>query len=427
VRAGGISQTSLHYTGQRRDETGLLYYHARYYDPALGRFLSADTIVPEVGALAVTPSDSTAAELFDDGGKMSGSANPQELNRYSYANNNPIRYNDPTGHCPFCLAAAGGAAWGAGWSYGSQVWSNYRSGSGWSSFSRNISWRQVGAGVAWGAAGGAFGWGAAAVARRAVGYAAPRASAWISRGGSSCAFNSFSAETPVATPDGPKPISEVELGDQVLAYYEPLAATGSYTVTGLISHQDPVITHLTIAGERLETTPEHAFYTEERRWVPAQDLQVGMHIWRADGTMGRVQSVLQVQQRQRMYNLSVAQAHTFFVGDGAWLVHNCAMRNPGGRLGGMTHRQKVAAVANNIRSRGLVPRQEYYIRTPGASKRGRFVDVAALNPFTGRPVEFHQVGRRILGNKFIPVARERRALRDIRRYTGIRPRFHAYN
>lgn len=26
---------------------------------------------------------------------------------------------------------------------------------------------------------------------------------------------------------------------------------------------------------------------------------------------------------QRMYNLTVAEAHTFFVGDGQWLVHNC--------------------------------------------------------------------------------------------------------
>jgi len=39
----------------------------------IGRFISADTIIPEPG-------------------------NPQALNRYSYVLNNPIRYNDPTGH-----------------------------------------------------------------------------------------------------------------------------------------------------------------------------------------------------------------------------------------------------------------------------------------------------------------------------------------
>jgi hypothetical protein len=51
----------------------LLFLHARYYDPALGRFISADTIVPEPG-------------------------NPQDFNRYAYVRNNPLTYTDPTGH-----------------------------------------------------------------------------------------------------------------------------------------------------------------------------------------------------------------------------------------------------------------------------------------------------------------------------------------
>ncbi|MFC1981834.1 RHS repeat-associated core domain-containing protein, partial [Chloroflexota bacterium] len=61
------------FTGQRLDDTGLYYYGARYYDPTIGRFISADTIVPNP-------------------------ANPQAFNRYSYALNNPLKYIDPTGH-----------------------------------------------------------------------------------------------------------------------------------------------------------------------------------------------------------------------------------------------------------------------------------------------------------------------------------------
>jgi RHS repeat-associated protein len=65
---------SNRYTGQILDEdTGLYYYNARYYDPELGRFVQADTIVPE-------PS------------------NPQTLNRYSYVLNNPLAHTDPSGH-----------------------------------------------------------------------------------------------------------------------------------------------------------------------------------------------------------------------------------------------------------------------------------------------------------------------------------------
>jgi len=62
------------YTGKELDaSTDLYYYGARYYDPLLARFLSADTLVPN-------PRD------------------PQELNRYTYAGSNPFLYTDPTGH-----------------------------------------------------------------------------------------------------------------------------------------------------------------------------------------------------------------------------------------------------------------------------------------------------------------------------------------
>ncbi len=68
------------YTGQREDATiGLYFYGARYYDPVLGRFVQADTVVPEPG-------------------------NPGSLNRYSYVLNNPLKYSDPTGHANVCGA-----------------------------------------------------------------------------------------------------------------------------------------------------------------------------------------------------------------------------------------------------------------------------------------------------------------------------------
>jgi RHS repeat-associated protein len=62
------------YTGQEEDyELGLYNFKARLYDPLLGRFISPDSIVPD-------PAD------------------PQALNRYSYARNNPLIYKDPSGH-----------------------------------------------------------------------------------------------------------------------------------------------------------------------------------------------------------------------------------------------------------------------------------------------------------------------------------------
>jgi RHS repeat-associated protein len=54
---------------------GLMFYNTRMYDPALGRFTSADSIVP-------------------------GGA--QGYDRYAYVNNNPPKYIDPSGHAPTC-------------------------------------------------------------------------------------------------------------------------------------------------------------------------------------------------------------------------------------------------------------------------------------------------------------------------------------
>ena len=66
-------ETDYKFTGKEMDdETGLMYYGARYYDPLLSRFVSQD---PWQGDLT----------------------NPQTLNKYSYVLNNPIKFVDPTG------------------------------------------------------------------------------------------------------------------------------------------------------------------------------------------------------------------------------------------------------------------------------------------------------------------------------------------
>ncbi|WP_201313198.1 RHS repeat-associated core domain-containing protein [Dyella sp. EPa41] len=63
------------YTGHVSDpDTALIYMQARYYDPAIGRFFSADPIGPLPG-------------------------DPFNFNRFQYANGNPGRNTDPTGAC----------------------------------------------------------------------------------------------------------------------------------------------------------------------------------------------------------------------------------------------------------------------------------------------------------------------------------------
>jgi RHS repeat-associated protein len=89
ARSGSMA-TDRRFTGQREETAiGLYDYRARYYDPVLGRFIQADTIVPEPG-------------------------NPQALNRYAYTLNSPLRYTDPSGHCPALIGAAIGGVFGLG-------------------------------------------------------------------------------------------------------------------------------------------------------------------------------------------------------------------------------------------------------------------------------------------------------------------------
>ena len=56
--------------------------------------------------------------------------------------------------------------------------------------------------------------------------------------------------------------------------------------------------------------------------MPAGQLKVGMHVLRADGTYGVVTGWQVVPGTQMMYNLEVAQDHTFTVGAGQFVVHN---------------------------------------------------------------------------------------------------------
>jgi RHS repeat-associated protein len=72
VQSGGLEKYG--FTGQENDDdTELMYYGARYYSPEYRVFVQPDTMLPDP-------------------------YNPQALNRYAYALDNPVRYTDPSGH-----------------------------------------------------------------------------------------------------------------------------------------------------------------------------------------------------------------------------------------------------------------------------------------------------------------------------------------
>ncbi|MBI4492852.1 MAG: hypothetical protein HY690_08685, partial [Chloroflexi bacterium] len=287
--APGVQSQPFQYTGEPRDgETGFVNLRARLYDPATGRFLQRD---PFPG--------------FD--------TDPLSLNRYSYVANDPINATDPSGQNPLLAACAGGALssvafdLAASWLGGEKV-------------TGSQVLRSAATGCLSGLTGFGLGKAVAALAPRLVGTL----SAADNLGGTlaSCAINSFSADTPVQTADGPRPIASLRVGDLVLAYDERTGSLGLYPITEVISYQDEQVVKLAIDGEVLTTTPEHPFYVYQHGWMPAQALTAGLRVRKSDGGFGIVHALALEHQPQRMYNLTVAGAHTFFVGDGQWLVHN---------------------------------------------------------------------------------------------------------
>lgn len=140
---------------------------------------------------------------------------------------------------------------------------------------------------------------------------------------------SFPSDTPVTTQDGLQPIGAVVTGTMVLAWDEATHTMGYYPVTAVWAHNDPVITVLDIDGEIIEATPEHPFYTPMHGWLEAKDLFIGVAVRKANGETGIVRQNMSVTHAQQMWNLTVADAHTYFVGNGQWLVHNAGGCNTG--------------------------------------------------------------------------------------------------
>jgi hypothetical protein len=113
----------------------------------------------------------------------------------------------------------------------------------------------------------------------------------------------------------------VDAGELVYAYHEATGEVGLYPVTDEIAHLDKEIVTLVIEGERIYTTPEHPF-SVNGQWIDASKLSIGDLVRRLDGSTGDVEAITTEERPQVMYNLTVAVAHTFFVGEQQWLVQN---------------------------------------------------------------------------------------------------------
>ncbi|WP_220452003.1 polymorphic toxin-type HINT domain-containing protein [Propionibacterium australiense] len=142
--------------------------------------------------------------------------------------------------------------------------------------------------------------------------------------------NCFVADTPVLMADGTsKPIQDVQVGDEVVAYDPDTDTACARTVTNTFVHEqvETLVVRLEDGGS-VETTAGHPFWTRDRGWTPAGHLKPGDQLHTPDGTWATVTSVEATGHTRTVYNLEVDGLHTYHVraGDTWTTVHNMCQK-----------------------------------------------------------------------------------------------------
>jgi hypothetical protein len=139
----------------------------------------------------------------------------------------------------------------------------------------------------------------------------------------------FGKGTLVRTLDGPQPIESIAVGDRVLSQDTATGALGFEPV--LVVHHNPPSPTLRVEledGESIVASTFHRFWLAGDGWRMARDLKAGDPLRTLGGT-ARVKAV-EAADVQPVFNLDVADGHSFFVGKQGALVHDNSV--PGTRV-----------------------------------------------------------------------------------------------
>jgi Pretoxin HINT domain len=138
----------------------------------------------------------------------------------------------------------------------------------------------------------------------------------------------FAAETPLLVPGGSRAIEDIRVGDLVLSRDEfDVRGEVRAKVVEEVFERFSAVWELRAGGQVILTTGEHPFF-RSGEWVAAKDLQVGDKLTCQDGSTVTIEGLRQTDQWQPVYNLRIADYHTYFVGDDSWgwavWAHNSA-------------------------------------------------------------------------------------------------------
>lgn len=146
--------------------------------------------------------------------------------------------------------------------------------------------------------------------------------AYLSARGLAC----FTAGTRVLTEEGYKNIEDIQPGDYVYSTDEATGESGYKEVLEVFRKETEVITHVyyeDAEGEikEIETTLNHLFWNEGE-WKAAGTLRAGDLLTLSDGSTVTVTGVTYEDRHTTVYNMEVADYHTYYVGEDSVWVHN---------------------------------------------------------------------------------------------------------
>lgn len=129
----------------------------------------------------------------------------------------------------------------------------------------------------------------------------------------------FAAGTPLLTPTGSKCVEEFVVGDLVLSrdQYDPDAPIHPQVVEEVFLRLGKILA-LRMGRQTIRTTSEHPFWVVGKGWLPAREVMTGDRFLSHDGMEVVVSEVVQTDEWEAVYNLRVAEDHTYFVGCGEW-------------------------------------------------------------------------------------------------------------
>ena len=139
----------------------------------------------------------------------------------------------------------------------------------------------------------------------------------------------FPAGTLVVTPQGTRPIETFFAGDLVRSYDTTSGRWADKPVSSFMVHEyEGELVAITAGGGMVSATAEHPFWTLDHSdpnsgaWRVAGELEAGDILLLAGGTTAPVDTITRTSVRMTVFNLEVADFHTYAVGAGGIVVHN---------------------------------------------------------------------------------------------------------